>query len=68
MNYLEAENGFFAPGQPAPYNIFGWIFPGIVAVSMAWAAYVMLARPEAAKTPGSICLQGEDAIYRVLAL
>jgi len=46
--------GFFAPGQPAPYNFFGWIFLGIVAVSMAWAAYVMLARPKAAKTLGSI--------------
>ena len=46
--------GFFAPGQPAPYNFFGWIFLGIVAVSLAWAAYVMLARPKAAKTLGSI--------------
>jgi amino acid transporter len=46
--------GFFAPGQPAPYNSFGWIFLGIVAVSMAWAVYVMLARPQAAKTLGTI--------------
>ena len=46
--------GFFAPGQPAPYNFFGWIFLGIVAVSMAWAGFVMLARPKAAKTLGSI--------------
>jgi amino acid transporter len=46
--------GFFAPGQPAPYNSFGWIFLGIVVVSMAWAAYVMLARPQAAKTLGTI--------------
>ena len=46
--------GFFAPGQPAPFNFFGWIFLGIVAVSMAWAGYVMLARPKAAKTLGSI--------------
>ena len=46
--------GFFAPNQPAPYNYFGWIFAGFVVVSVAWAAYVMIARPRAAKTLGSI--------------
>ena len=46
--------GFFAPGQPAPYNFFGWIFLGIVAVSVAWAAYVVRTRPQAVKTLGSI--------------
>lgn len=46
--------GFFAPGQPAPFNSFGWIFLGLVVISVAWAAYVLVARPEAATNLGTM--------------
>lgn len=46
--------GFFAPGQPSPYNYFGWILLGLVALSVAWAAYVMMARPKAVNMLGTM--------------
>lgn len=46
--------GYFAPGQPAPYNAFGWIFLALVVLSAAWAAYILLARPQAATTLGTV--------------
>src|SRR5581483_806321 len=42
--------GFFAPGQQAPYNYFGWIFLALVILSAAWAVYIMLVRPQVAHT------------------
>ena len=45
---------FFAPGQPVPYNYFGWIFLGLLAVSAAWGAYVFLRRQEAVKRLGTM--------------
>jgi amino acid transporter len=46
--------GFFAPGQPAPYNFFGWIFLALVVLSAAWATYILLTRPQAAQTIGAV--------------
>ena len=46
--------GFFAPGQPAPYNSFGWIFLALVILSVAWAIYILVARPQAAQTLGAV--------------
>ena len=46
--------GFFAPGQPAPYNSFGWILLGLIAISVAWAVYVITARPQAATSLGTM--------------
>ena len=46
--------GFFAPGQAAPYNSFGWIFLGLIILSVAWASYIMFTRPEAATTLGKM--------------
>jgi amino acid transporter len=46
--------GFFAPGQPAPYNSFGWILLGLIAISVAWAVYVIVSRPQAAATLGTV--------------
>jgi amino acid transporter len=46
--------GFFAPGQPSPYNYFGWILLGLIAISAAWAVYVMVARPQAAASLGTM--------------
>lgn len=46
--------GFFAPGQPAPYNYFGWILLGLIVVSIAWAIYVLLTRPQATSTLGTM--------------
>ncbi len=46
--------GFFAPGQQAPYNFFGWILLGLIALSVAWALYVMAARPQAATSLGTM--------------
>jgi amino acid transporter len=46
--------GFFAPGQPVPYNYFGWIFLGLLVVSAAWGAYVFLKRPDAVKRLGTM--------------
>jgi amino acid transporter len=46
--------GFFAPGQPAPYNFFGWIFLALVALSVSWATYILLARPQAAQMLGTV--------------
>lgn len=46
--------GFFAPGQPSPYNYFGWVLLGLVALSVAWAAYVMMARPKAVNMLGTM--------------
>jgi len=46
--------GFFAPGQPAPYNSFGWILLGLIIISVAWAAYVLTARPQATTTLGTM--------------
>jgi len=46
--------GFFAPGQLAPYNSFGWILLGLIAISVAWALYVMAARPQAATSLGTM--------------
>ena len=45
---------FFAPGQPAPFNYFGWIFLGLLAVSAAWGLYVVLRRKEAVRSLGTI--------------
>lgn len=46
--------GFFAPGQTPPYNFFGWIFLALVVLSVAWATYILLARPQAAQTLGGM--------------
>lgn len=46
--------GFFAPGQPAPFNSFGWIFLGLVVISIAWAIYVLAARPKATTALGTM--------------
>ncbi len=46
--------GFFAPGQPAPFNSFGWIFLGLVVISVAWAIYVLAARPKATTALGTM--------------
>ena len=46
--------GFFAPGQQAPYNYFGWIFLALVILSAAWAVYIMLVRPQVAHTLGAV--------------
>ncbi|MBV9229226.1 MAG: APC family permease [Chloroflexi bacterium] len=46
--------GFFAPGQPAPYNSFGWIFLALVVVSVVWAAYILATRSDAATRIGSM--------------
>jgi len=46
--------GFFAPGQPAPYNYFGWFFVALVVISVAWAAYVLATRPVAANSLGTM--------------
>ncbi len=46
--------GFFAPGQTAPYNYFGWFFLALVVISMAWAAYVLATRPNAANSLGTM--------------
>ncbi|GCE22424.1 APC family permease [Dictyobacter kobayashii] len=46
--------GFFAPNQAAPYNSFGWIFLALIIISIAWAAYILVARPEATSKIGSI--------------
>ena len=46
--------GFFAPGQTAPYNYFGWIFLAMVVLSAAWATYIVLARPQAALRLGAV--------------
>jgi amino acid transporter len=46
--------GFFAPGQPTPYNYFGWIFVGLLVLSAAWGAYVSLKRKEAVKRLGTM--------------
>jgi amino acid transporter len=45
---------FFAPGQPAPFNYFGWIFLGLLVVSAAWGAYVVLRRADAVKHLGTM--------------
>jgi amino acid transporter len=46
--------GFFAPGQPAPFNSFGWILLGLVIISVAWAVYILAARPQASTTLGTM--------------
>jgi amino acid transporter len=46
--------GFFAPGQAAPYNFFGWIFLALVVLSVAWATYILLTRPQATQTLGAM--------------
>jgi amino acid transporter len=46
--------GFFAPGQPAPFSYFGWIFLGLIVISIAWAVYVLTARPAAATNLGTM--------------
>jgi len=46
--------GFFAPGQPAPYNYFGWILLGLIVVSIAWAIYILLTRPQVTSTLGTM--------------
>jgi amino acid transporter len=46
--------GFFAPGQPAPYNSFGWILLGLIALSVIWAAYVVATRPQVTATLGTM--------------
>jgi len=46
--------GFFAPGQPTPYNYFGWIFVGLLVLSAAWGMYVSLKRKEAVKRLGTM--------------
>ncbi len=46
--------GFFAPGQPVPYNYFGWILLGLIVISIAWAIYVLLTRPQATSTLGTM--------------
>jgi amino acid transporter len=46
--------GFFAPGQQPPYNYFGWILLGLIAISVAWAVYVLVTRPQSAATLGTM--------------
>lgn len=46
--------GFFAPGQTPPFNYFGWFFLGLIVISIAWAVYVMTARPQATASLGTM--------------
>ena len=46
--------GFFAPGQTPPFNYFGWFFLGLIVISVAWAVYVMTARPQATASLGTM--------------
>jgi amino acid transporter len=46
--------GFFAPDQQPPYNSFGWILLGLIAISVAWAVYIIASRPQAAATLGTM--------------